>query len=116
MSSTLLTLASSIRKARISKAVPGSRRINLKPGLLGPALIQGDPSTCRVGTPRSTFSYLNGVIPFLKLASNLAVKCCAQYLILQTFQDGLLVASVFVPGATYVQADLVCLLLSQRSI
>lgn len=115
MSSTLLTLASSIKKARISKALPGSR-INLKPSLSGPALIQGDPSTCRVGTPRSTFSYLNGVIPFLKLASNLAVKCCAQYLILQTFQDGLLVASVFVPGATYVQADLVCLLLSQRSI
>ena len=67
MSSTLPTLASFIMNTGTSKAVPGSRRINLKLGLLGPLLIQGDPNTCTVGTPRNTFSYLNGVILFLKV-------------------------------------------------
>ena len=66
MSSALPTLASCIMNTEISKAVPASRRIILKLGLLGPLLIWGDPNMCRVGTPRNTFSYLNGAVPFLK--------------------------------------------------
>lgn len=67
ISSTLPTVASFIMNTEISKGVPGSRQINLKLGLLGPLLIQGDPNMCRVGTPTNTFSYVNGEIPCLKV-------------------------------------------------
>lgn len=50
---------------------------------------------CRAGTPRYTFSYLNGIILFLFKVEGLhwicLWRCCAQYFVPQTFQDGLLV-------------------------